>query len=265
MDLELKGKVAIVTGGSRGIGRAVARQLSWEGVEVAIVARNRGPLEEAARAISSETGEKVMAVVADTTSDASVKAMVGEVYRSFGRIDILVNCAAVPGGASAPPRLDQIDDEAFFSDMNTKVMGYLRCIREVAPYMTSSGWGRIINLSGLAARSGGSTIGSMRNAAVVALTKTLADELGPSGVNVTAIHPGPTRTERTEARLLDDAKKLGISLEEATELMAKRNSIHRIIDASDIANVIAFLASPKSVSITGDAIATGGGGSGIYY
>ena len=82
---------------------------------------------------------------------------------------------------------------------------------------------------------------------------------------MTAIHPGPTRIERTEARLLGDAKKLGISLEEATELMARRNSIHRIIDASDIANVIAFLASPKSVSITGDAIATGGGGSGIYY
>ena len=91
----------------------------------------------------------MIAVVADTTEDASVKAMVGEVDRSFGRIDILVNCAAVPGGTPAPPRLDQIDDEAFFSDMNTKVIGHLRCIREVAPYITRSGWGRIINLAAL--------------------------------------------------------------------------------------------------------------------
>ena len=170
MDLELKGKVAIVTAAAA-VSVERPRASFHEGAGVAIVARNRGPLEEAARAISSETGGKVIAVVADTTEDASVKAMVGEVDRSFGRIDILVNCAAVPGGTSAPPRLDQIDDDAFFSDMNTKVMGYLRCIREVAPYMTRSGWGRIINLSGLAARSGGSTIGSIRNAAVVALTR----------------------------------------------------------------------------------------------
>ena len=265
MDLELAGKVAIVTGGSRGIGKAIARELAREGCAVALVARGSEALEASAVEIARETNRPVIAVPADTTSDASVEAMVGRVVAELGRVDILVNAAAQPGGQAPPPKLADVTDELFFDDVNTKVMGYLRCAREVAPHMVRRSWGRIICISGLAARQSGSTIGSIRHAAVVALAKNLADELGPHGVNVTVVHPGATRTEKTAGVLAAQAAQLGISLEEAERRLGQNNSIRRIVDASEVASVVAFLASPKSVAITGDAIAAGGGGRGIYY
>jgi NAD(P)-dependent dehydrogenase (short-subunit alcohol dehydrogenase family) len=144
-------------------------------------------------------------------------------------------------------------------------MGYLRCAREAAPHMIRNGWGRIINISGLAARGTGSTIGSIRNVAVVALTKNLADELGPHGINVTVVHPGLTRTEKTDGVIAARAERQGVSPAEAEKRMVN-NLVGRWIDAGDIANVVTFLASPKSVAINGDVIAAGGGVPGnIYY
>jgi NAD(P)-dependent dehydrogenase (short-subunit alcohol dehydrogenase family) len=177
----------------------------------------------------------------------------------LGRIEILVNCAARPGGQAPPPKLAEITDAVFYDDVNIKVMGYLRCIREVAPGMVAHGWGRIINISGLAARQTGTIIGSVRNVAVAALTKTLADELGPHGINVTVVHPGTTRTEKTPGVVAAQAQALGIAPEEVERRLAAGNSVNRLIDARDIANVVAFLASPLSVAINGDAIAAGGG------
>src|SRR6185437_2995062 len=173
---------------------------------------------------------------------------------------------ARPGGQAPPPKLAEITDEVFWSDVNVKVMGYLRCAREVAPHMVRQGWGRIISLSGLAARSTGSTVGSMRNVAVVALTKNLADELGPHGINVTVVHPGTTRTEKTPGVVAAQASALGITPEEVERRMGSSNTLGRIVDAREIAYVVTFLASPKSVAINGDVIAAGGGvGRGIYY
>ena len=147
-----------------------------------------------------------------------------------------------------------------------KVMGYLRCAQAVAPYMVDQGWGRIINLSGMAARQAGYSVGSMRNVSVSALSKNLADELGPQGINVTTVHPGMTYTERIPDMLADRAKTQGITVEEAERQMAEGNSIHHIVDAREVAYVVAFLASPKSISINGDAIAAGGGvGRAIHY
>ncbi|MSQ13400.1 MAG: SDR family oxidoreductase [Dehalococcoidia bacterium] len=266
MDLQLVGKTAIVTGGSRGIGKAVARELAMEGVDVAIAARDKRQLDATAQELARETGRRIVPVQADTGDDESVRAMVKAVVDAFGNVDILVNCAAQPGGQSAPPTLEQITNEDFWADMNVKVMGYLRCAREVAPLMKKQGWGRIINISGLAARQSGSTIGSMRNVSVAALTKNLADELGPHGINATVVHPGATWTEKTPGVLARQAASQGIAVEEAERRMAQNNSVRRVIDAKDIAVVVAFLASPLSVAINGDAIAAGGGvGRGIYY
>jgi NAD(P)-dependent dehydrogenase (short-subunit alcohol dehydrogenase family) len=132
--------------------------------------------------------------------------------------------------------------------------------------MIASGWGRIINISGLAARQTGSTIGSIRNVAVAALTKSLADELGPHGINVTVIHPGLTRTEKTAPLIAARAAASGASPEEVEKRLAANIVIGRIVDAEEIAFIAAFLASPKSVAITGDAIAAGGGAKGaIHY
>jgi NAD(P)-dependent dehydrogenase (short-subunit alcohol dehydrogenase family) len=129
-------------------------------------------------------------VRADTTRDDQVRAAVAEAVRLLGgAIDILVNAAAEPAGFAGPPKLAGITGEFFHAEMDTKVMGYLRCAREVAPAMQAQGWGRIVNISGLAARQTGNAVGSMRNVAVAALTKNLADELGPHGINVTVVHP----------------------------------------------------------------------------
>ncbi len=266
MDLELSGKTAIITGGSRGIGKAVARQLAQEGVTVAIVSRGEADLQATAQELSQETGQRIIAIPADTGSDESVRDMVEKAAAELGRIDILINGAARVGGSGPAPQLAGITYDGFFDEMNTKVMGYIRCAREVAPHMQKQGWGRIINISGMAARQSGSALGSMRNVAVVALTKNLADELGPQGINVTVVHPGTTRTERTPDVIAARAQSEGVSLEEAERRMAANISVRRIIDARDIANVIAFLASPLSVAINGDVIATGGGpGRAIHY
>ncbi len=266
MDLELKDKTAIVTGGSRGIGKAIARELAREGVQVAIVARNSEALDVTAKELAEETGGWILPIVADTGDDAAVKAMVKRAAVEFGRLDILVNCAARVAGTVPEPKLADITDDSFFPDMNVKVLGYLRCAREAAPYMRQNGWGRIINLSGLAARRGGSILAATRNAAVVAASKSLADELGPHGINVAVVHPGTTFTERIPGMIAGLAEREGISHEEAERRIGSGSLVGRIIDAREVAYVVAFLASPKSVAITGELIGVSGGMPGaIFY
>jgi NAD(P)-dependent dehydrogenase (short-subunit alcohol dehydrogenase family) len=266
MDLQLRGRRALITGGSRGIGLAVARALLAEGVDVAIAARDVERLETAATALRASSAQTVVPVQIDTGNDGSVRAAVAVAVGALGGIDILINNAAQPGGQAPPPKLAGITDDAFFADVNVKVLGYLRCAREVAPFMIEQGWGRIINVSGLAARQAGSIIGSIRNVAVAALTKNLADELGGYGINVTVVHPGLTRTEKTPGVVAAQAERLGMEAAAIEARMGSRVAIGRIVDAAEVADVIAFLASPRSVAITGDAVVVGGGALGpIHY
>jgi NAD(P)-dependent dehydrogenase (short-subunit alcohol dehydrogenase family) len=266
MDLELKGKVAVVTGGSRGIGLAVGRVLAAEGANVALVARNKAALDAAAAEISARGGGQANGFACDTTDDKAVKGMVADVAAAFGRVDILVNCAAKPSGQSRPPTLGEITTEEFWDHMNTKVMGYLRTAREVAPLMIRQGAGRIINVSGLGAKHVGTTIGSIRNVGVAALTKNLADELAPHGIQAVCVHPGLVRTEATPGVVAAQAKAQGVSEAEIEKRMAGRNLVNKLITAEEIAQVVAFLASPKAIAINGDALAAGGGTPGsIYY
>jgi NAD(P)-dependent dehydrogenase (short-subunit alcohol dehydrogenase family) len=125
--------------------------------------------------------------------------------------------------------------------------------------MCQRGWGRIVNISGLAARQTGNAVGSIRNISVAALTKNLADELGPSGINVNGVHPGLTRTERTAPLIAARAAAQGITEAEVEAQMAAGNSIQHLVDASEVAHVVVFLCSPKSRAINGDVIAAGGG------
>jgi NAD(P)-dependent dehydrogenase (short-subunit alcohol dehydrogenase family) len=265
MDLGLEGKRAIVTGGSRGIGKATARALASEGCEVVVAARGQAPLEASATEIATETGRTIVPITVDTASEESIRAMVDAAADALGGVDILVNSAAQPAGQAPAPKFAEVTADYFWEDMNVKVLGYLRCAQAAAPFMIEQGWGRIINISGLGARTASSPVGSMRNVAVSAMTKALADELGPKGINVTVVHPGLTRTEATPGVLARMAEARGITVTEAEKFMPK-NSIGRMIDASEVASVITFLASPRSISITGDAIACGGGQLGaIYY
>lgn len=252
MDLELAGKRAIVTGGSRGIGKVIARVLAAEGVDVAISARGEQPLKEAAQELASASGRRIVPIVANTRSDDDVKRLVDTAIQQLGGVDILINNAALPGGISTATKLDQIVDEQVLEDINIKVVGYLRTARALAPHLIQKGWGRIINIGGLAIHRTGRPVATLRNVGVAAITKNLADELGPQGINVTAVHPGATRTERTD--------------EAAEAELAKNVGIGRIVDAKEVAWVVAFLASPLSVAINGDAIPIGGGSPGtIHY
>ena len=252
MDLELAGKKAIVTGGSRGIGKVIATVLASEGVDVVISARGEEQLHATAREVTNATGRRIVPIVADTGNEAAVNRLVESAIQQLGGVDILVNNAALPGGISTATKLDQIVDEQVLQDINIKVVGYLRTARALAPHLVKKGWGRIINIGGLAIHRTGRPVATLRNVGVAAITKNLADELGPKGINVTAVHPGATRTERTDKAAEKD--------------LAANVSIGRIVDAQEVAWVVAFLASPKSVSINGDAIPIGGGSLGsIYY
>ncbi|MBO3681795.1 SDR family NAD(P)-dependent oxidoreductase [Streptomyces sp. NEAU-YJ-81] len=264
MDLRLDGKRALITGGSRGLGYAVAEELSREGARVALLARDADAVESAAAGLRA-AGHDAIGVVADTSQDRQVESAVAAVTQQFGGVDVLVNGAAKAGGGPATGLLALDDDDLRF-EMETKVLGYLRCARAVAPQMVERGWGRIINIGGLAMRRTGSVFGSVRNVAVAAVAKNLADELGPQGVNVTVVHPWVTETAGVQTVIRNSAAARGLTEAEIAEELAADVSVGRLIQPSEVAHVVAFLASPLSVAINGDAVAAGGGLRGpIFY
>jgi NAD(P)-dependent dehydrogenase (short-subunit alcohol dehydrogenase family) len=232
---------------------------------VALVAREPSALEAARAAVAAESGRNVLAVSADTGNDESVARMASAVAAEFGGVDILVNAAARPN-TGAVVGIDAFDEAEFGAQVNVKVLGYLRCIRAVVPFMREAGWGRIVNISGLAARSTGAITGTVRNVAVAALTKNLADELGRDGINVTVVHPGVTVTESTPKMLATRAERAGVPVPEMERRIAAGVSIGRLVTAEEVASVVAFLTSPRSVAINGDAIVVSGGAIGpVYY
>jgi NAD(P)-dependent dehydrogenase (short-subunit alcohol dehydrogenase family) len=266
VDLGLRGRRAVVTGASRGIGLAVAVGLAAEGADVALVSRGGPDLEVAARRAGDAGGGRAIAVPADTRDDAAVRAMVAAVAAELGGVDVLVNAAARPAGAGPVPSLADLEDDALREEVETKVLGYLRTARAVAPLMAAGGWGRIVNVSGLNARQASSLVGSVRNVAVAAMTKNLADELGPSGINVTVVHPGLTVTERTPGMLAARAAAQGVTEQQVAAELGAQTSIGRLVTAQEVADVVVFLCSPRSVAVTGDAVAVGGGARGaIHY
>jgi NAD(P)-dependent dehydrogenase (short-subunit alcohol dehydrogenase family) len=272
MDLGLSGKNAIVTGGSLGIGKAIALELAREGVNVAIAARTKGPLVAAAEEIAAATGQRIVPLVTDVTSRAQVEDMVAQAAAQLGGVHILVNSGAAPGGsATAIGPIETVVDEDLLQDFNVKYVGALRCARAVLPRMKEQRWGRIINISGFNARNAGNLSGGARNTSLVHLTKSLALQVGRFGITVNCIHPGITRTERTPRLIAARAKELGVT-PEAVEPhdfapdSPRGNSICRMVDASEIAYLTVFLASDKSWAVSGElVVATGGAGRSVYY
>ncbi len=262
MDLNLEGKVAIVTGGSKGIGKAIALELAKEGVDVAICARTLETLESTAKELAERTGRRILPIVADTTKTEDVNNMINKVLADLGKVDILVNNAAMVGG-QVRGTLDQAEEQDLIEDLDTKVVGYFRCIKAVAPHMQRQKWGRIISIGGLSARQ--ATIYGLRNAAIVHMTKTLSDQLGKDGITMNVVHPGGTRTESTEIRRLERASTLGITPEELEARSSQNVAIKRTVDAHELAYVVTFLASPKAECITGEAIGAGGGSMGSVF
>ena len=257
MDLQLKGKVAVVTGGSLGIGRAVTEALAAEGVRVAIVARRQAQLDEVAAEITKATGVEVLGVAADVSDTAQVNAMMQRVAEHFGRIDILVNGAAHPGGL-VRSEIDEADPEGLLEDINIKVVGYMRCAKAAAPHMRQGGFGRIVNIGGLTGR-GSKQLSGMRNVAICHLTKTLSDQLGPHGITVNVIHPGVVETPHIHELYEKDAAKQGLTAAQVEANYAKATPIRRVLQPAEIADAVLFLASPRAGAITGESLGVDGG------
>ncbi|MBL0422923.1 SDR family oxidoreductase [Ramlibacter sp. AW1] len=257
MDLRLEGKVAVVTGGSLGIGRAITEALAAEGVRVAIVARSRATLERAAAEISEASGTPVFAAPADVASTEQVEAMMREVEERFGRIDILVNGAAHPGGL-VRSAIEEADPEGLLQDIDIKVVGYMRCAKAAAAAMKRNGWGRIINIGGLTGR-GSKQLSGLRNVAICHMTKVLSDQLGPHGITVNVIHPGVVETPHIRELYEKEARLQGLSVQEVEANYARATPIRRVLQPAEIADVALFLASDRAAAITGESIGVDGG------
>ncbi|MBI2880132.1 MAG: SDR family oxidoreductase [Candidatus Tectomicrobia bacterium] len=252
MDLGLQGKVAIVNGGSKGIGRASALLLAEEGCEVGICARNREGLKEAAKAIEQKTGKKVFTVRADTAREADARNFVQKSVDHFGHVDILVNCAgSSPGGTLA-----QITEADWLVSLNLKFMGYVRCTTAVVPHMRKRKYGRIVNVIG---NDGTKPIHfeltpGAANAAGINFTLALAEDLAKDNVLINAINPGPVNTDRWWGLVDTMAKGRGVSRKEATRIALQSLPLGRFCTPEEVANLVAFLASERASYITGASI-----------
>jgi 3-oxoacyl-[acyl-carrier protein] reductase len=263
MDLELKGKTALVTGASRGIGRAIALGLAREGVRVALCARSAETLKTAASDIRRRTGAEAVTIALDLSSHEGVRRAVDEALRGLGSIDILVNNAgAIRGGDFLT-----IPDDQWTEDWNLKLLGYVRMCRAVLPLMQDQGGGRICNVVGAAARnpSPGYLVGGAANAALINFTKGLADLGARSKILVTAISPAATRTERWDSLVAQQAAASGRTVEEQRAEQEGSYPLGRIATPEDIADLACFLVSARASFLTGICITVDGGSSrGVY-
>jgi len=263
MDLELNGKTALVTGASKGIGKAIARGLAHEGVRVAICSRDATSLSAAAKEIGAGARGEVIAIPGDLSRADQVQRIAEDAAGRLGRVDILVNNAgAIRGGDFL-----KIPDEQWTGDWSLKLMGYIRMARAVFPIMRAQGGGRIINVVGAAARNPTATYlaGGAANAALVNFTKGLADLGAECGVLVTAVSPAATRTERWDQLMEQQAKAAGKTVDEIRAASQAPYKLGRIATPEDIADVVCFLASARASFITGICITVDGGATrGVY-
>ena len=263
MNLELTGKVALVTGASKGIGRAVALGLAAEGARVVMTARTATDLDDAAAAVKSAGAQDVLTVAADLSRLEAVQRVVDATVARFGRIDILVNNAgAIRGGDFL-----QIPDEQWTGDWSLKLHGYIRMARAVFPVMKQNGGGRIVNVVGAAARNPTATYlpGGVANAGLINFTKGLADLGAPSNILVTAVSPAATRTERWNSLMAQQAKAAGKTPQEMQAEAERAYPIGRIATPQDCADLVCFLVSARASFLTGICITVDGGASrGVY-
>ena len=257
MDLELKGKVAIVGGGSKGLGRACAEVLAAEGAKVTICSRNKENLEKAAAEIRTATGSDVLAFPGDLDKSGTIKDLIATTVAHFGRLDILVNNSGSPPISFAYDASDELLQIA----VQRSLFYFARMSREAIPHLKTGGGGRIINILASTvyqpllkmALSGTTRIG------VIAFAKSLADEVGKFGILVNNVCPGSILTERMLLNITARAEEMGIPLEEALVKRAAEIPVGRLGEPKDIAHTVAFLASGKSGYITGSTIRVDGG------
>jgi 3-oxoacyl-[acyl-carrier protein] reductase len=255
LELGLKGKIAVVTGGSDGIGRATALRFAREGADVAVCARRQEPLDQTAAEIR-KAGAQVLALSADMSKKADIERFIKAVIERFGRIDILVNTA----GTSARGKFLEIEDAAWSADLELKVFGAIRCTRLAVPHMKKQGGGRIINITISSAKQPGaeSYPTSVSRAAGLALTKALSKEYAASNILVNTVCIGKIKSGQHVRRYTKD----GVSADDYYRQTAKDIPLGRVGEAEEVANVIAFLASDAASYVTGTSVNLDGGISG---
>jgi 3-oxoacyl-[acyl-carrier protein] reductase len=265
MDFGLRGKAVLVTGGSRGIGRAIALAFAEEGANVAICARNPEQLARTDAELRA-LGVKTVALAADLFHAADCRRVVDETAAAFGRLDVLVNNASTnvaPSLERSSTRLrgvEGLSDDQAMERVQGKTLAYLRCARAAIPHLRRAGGGRIICIGGGARFVGDGLLpNGLGNSGVAYLAKQLSHEGGRDQILVNVVSPGFTRTDRTPARLAARARERGISLEEAEASFAAEMATGRIVDAADIAPLVVFLASRQASSITGQNVTVDGG------
>ena len=257
MDLKLEGKTALVTGGSAGIGKGIARALAKEGVDVAICARHKEPLEDAAAEIARETNRRIVPIPADLSKDADAKNFVAQGHKALGRVDILVNNAgSSPGGV-----IEHLSEAAWEQSLQLKFMGYVRCLRYVLPIMVKQGGGRVVNLIGNdgVKPSYWEIAPGAANAAGQNLTLSLAGQYGKHNISFCAVNPGPVRTERWAGLVTAMSRDMKLSYEEADKLAPASIPLGRIAEVEEVANLVVMLASPLMHMVNGTQIEVDGG------
>lgn len=263
MTSELKGKVALVTGGSRGIGRAVALKLANQGVHVAICGRTQDSLDATVAELQA-LGVPAWGIRADVSQLSDIEAMVSQVATDAGTIDILVNNAVT--STSAP--FDELSDDLFRYHIDVKLMAYIRIARLALAHMQTNKWGRIVNIGGMTAR----IVAPLRmtngvvNAGVSNFTKQFSSYAARHSVTVNCVHPGYTVTERMMAMFAGEAKESGTDIDTVMAKRTKDIPLGKLVQPEDLAAVVAFFCSDAAGMVTGQCIAVdGGSGEAVNY
>lgn len=259
MDLGLQGKRAIITGGSKGIGFASALALAAEGARVAIVARNAGPLQEAAEAIRVKTGTEPLVLVADVASREEARLAVEQAAEHFGGLDILVNNA----GTSAAAPFEQVDADAWTADLDLKLFGAVNFARAAVPHLREAGGGAILNVTAVGGKTPGASSlpTSVSRAAGLALTKAMSKDLARDRIRVNAVCIGLIRSDQIERKWRQTAPEL--TWEQFATDPRHGIPLGRIGQAEEAAKVIAFLVSDAASYVTGTAVNIDGGAAAV--